>query len=152
MSKDISKIYDPALLLPQWDGQVHKLPIRVYYEDTDAGGIVYHSVYVNYAERGRTEMLRAIGYDQSRLVEEENILFAVRSMNVDFRRPAVLDDLLSVETRIKDIKGASFVMDQRVMREEELLVGLEVKIASISTEKRPMRTPKHILDAMQGQS
>lgn len=148
----MSEKYDPALLLPQWDGEVHKLPIRVYYEDTDAGGIVYHSVYVNYAERGRTELLRAVGYGQRDLVKQDDILFAVRSMHVDFKKPAVLDDLLVVETRCRDMRGASFVMEQNVKRDGELLVGLEVKIACISTAMKPCRVPAHIVAALRGEA
>jgi len=147
---DVSKKYDPALLLPQWDGHVHKLPIRVYYEDTDAGGIVYHSCYVNYAERGRTELLRALGYDHTNLVKEHEILFVVRKMTVDYRRAAVLDDLLVLETRCSQVRGASFIMDQRVMRGEDLMVGLDVKVACISTEMKACPVPEQIVHALLG--
>lgn len=149
MSENLSKIVNSASLLPQWDGQVHQLPIRVYYEDTDAGGIVYHSCYVNYAERGRTEYLRNLGYNQSDLVKEHDVLFAVRSMTVDFKSPAILDDLLTVETRCTSMKGASFTMGQRVMKGEELLVELEVRVASVSMAKKPKRVPTHITNSIQ---
>ncbi len=144
-----SKKIEIASMLPQWDGLVHRLPVRVYYEDTDAGGIVYHSCYVNFAERGRTEYLRSLGYEQQDLAKEHNVIFAVRSMTVDFLRPAVLDDLLTIETRCVGMKGASFLMRQLVLRGDETLVELEIRVASVSMEKKPKRVPKHIVDAIQ---
>ncbi|MDX1739062.1 MAG: tol-pal system-associated acyl-CoA thioesterase [Alphaproteobacteria bacterium] len=139
---------DPALMLPHWDGQTHKLPIRVYYEDTDAGGIVYHSCYVNFAERGRTEFLRAVGFNQSRLVEEVGVLFAVRSMEIDFKKPARLDDLVVLETRCEKFKGASFIMDQKIYLKDELLIDIKVRIACVSTDLRPCKIPEAIKIAM----
>ena len=89
------------------DGRVHRFPVRVYYEDTDAGGIVYHSNYLNFAERARTEMMRGFGLDHLRLKAEQNLLFAVRSCEIDFRRPARLEDLLELRSTLVHLGGAS---------------------------------------------
>lgn len=87
----------------------HFFPVRVYYEDTDAGGIVYYANYLKFAERARTEMLRLVGLNQSQLKKENGILFAVRSLTIDYRRPAVLDDLLEVVSRFSNQIGRAHV-------------------------------------------
>src|SRR6188472_3373896 len=95
----------------------HTHPVRVYYEDTDASGIVYHANYLKFAERGRTEMMRALGFAHSGIAAETGIVFTVRQVSIDFRLPARLDDLLSVETRIVEIGGARLLLDQRICRD-----------------------------------
>lgn len=94
----------------------HIFPVRVYYEDTDAGGVVYYANYLRFAERARTEMLRRLGIESSRLMAEEGIAFAVRHCAVDYRRPARLDDQLEVRTRLSGVGGASLEMEQRIVR------------------------------------
>lgn len=131
------------------DGAVHRLPIRVYYEDTDAGGIVYHSNYLRFAERGRTEMLRALGSGHTDLVQSEGVAFAVRRCEIDFRWPARLDDLLEVETRIADIGGASIVFEQTIFivadmaakTERRLLVRILLTVFCLNPQGRPVRLP-----------
>lgn len=120
---------------------IHIYPVRVYYEDTDAGGIVYYANYLKYAERARTEMLRDLGTENARLMETEGLAFAVRRCEVDFFKPARLDDLLSVETRLIDVGGASLVADQRVKRDNAELVRMELKLACMSLDGRPARLP-----------
>ncbi|WP_096701390.1 tol-pal system-associated acyl-CoA thioesterase [Magnetospirillum sp. 15-1] len=122
----------------------HRFPIRVYYEDTDAGGIVYHSNYLNFAERARTEMVRELGISQRTMLEDgEGTAFAVRSANIDFRRSAKLDDLLSVETEVISIGGASIELDQRIIRAEDgtELVRIGVRLGYITLSGKPARIP-----------
>ncbi|MAF94792.1 MAG: tol-pal system-associated acyl-CoA thioesterase [Rhodospirillaceae bacterium] len=120
---------------------IHVYPVRVYYEDTDAAGIVYYANYLKYAERARTEMLRDLGTENARLMETEGLAFAVRRCEVDFFKPARLDDLLSVETRLIDVDGASLVADQRVKQDNAELVRMELKLACMSLDGRPARLP-----------
>ena len=120
---------------------IHIYPVRVYYEDTDAAGIVYYANYLKYTERARTEMLRDLGTENARLMKTEGLAFAVRRCEVDFFKPARLDDLLSVETRLIDIGGASVVADQRVKRDNAELVRMELKLACLSLDGRPARLP-----------
>src|SRR5665213_589371 len=94
--------------------EVHTYPVRVYYEDTDAGGIVYHGNYLKFAERARTEWLRSLGYDHKRVREEFNLLLIVKHLAIDYRAPARLDDRLAVETRVMSIGAASLDMNQLI--------------------------------------
>ena len=102
------------------DEKVHHLPIRIYYQDTDVSGIVYHARYLHFFERGRTESLRALGIHHSELAAQEDALaFAVRRMNVEFVRAAKVDDILVVETLYKPQKGARLMIGQRILRGDE---------------------------------
>ena len=110
----------------------HRLPVRVYYEDTDFSGVVYHASYLRFLERGRTEFLRAAGVDQSSLhAEGEGLIFAVRRMTIDYLKPARMDDVLLVETRTEEVRGASLVIAQRILRGEEVIVTADVRVAAI---------------------
>ena len=106
------------------------IPIRVYWEDTDAGGVVYHARYVAFLERARSDALRSIGQGQ-RSLQQAGQVFAVHSMRLDFLRPARLDDLLEVTAEITRLGRASVVFTQRILRGEELLLDAEVKVASL---------------------
>ena len=133
------------------DGEIrdgrHYLIVRVYYEDTDFTGIVYHANYLRYMERGRTNYLRLIGADHRALFEAAEkeapgFAFVVRSMKIDFLRPARMDDVLDVVTEPEEVKGASITLRQRVMRGEELLVEGHVRVAFISGGRaRPIPKP-----------
>lgn len=123
---------------------VHVFPVRVYYEDTDAGGIVYYANYLKFAERARTEMLREAGIESRSMMARDGVAFAVRRCSMDFKKPAKLDDDLSVETRIKNIGGASLVADQRVKLGQTELVTMELKLACVSMDGRPARMPEDI--------
>jgi acyl-CoA thioester hydrolase len=110
----------------------HTITVRVYYEDTDFSGVVYHASYLRFMERGRTELIRDLGIDQSALFDEGTALaFAVRAMQIEFLRPAVMDDLLTIETVSVDIKGASMTVQQRVLRAEDVLVTANVKVVCV---------------------
>jgi acyl-CoA thioester hydrolase len=111
------------------------LTIRVYYEDTDFSGVVYHASYLRFMERGRTELLRALGLTQSVLQQPgggTGLVFAVRHMMIDFLKPARMDDLLEVETGVTSVAGASVELSQRICRNGEVLVSAHVKVAAIS--------------------
>jgi acyl-CoA thioester hydrolase len=124
------------------DGRVHRLPLRVYYEDTDAGGIVYHAAYLRFAERARTEVLRCLGFDHGALRERLGLVFAVRRCLADFLAPARLDERLVVETRLGRLGRASLDLEQRVVAPDgRLLVRLEVRLALLSGALRPARLP-----------
>lgn len=119
----------------------HRLPVRVYYEDTDFSGLVYHASYLRFLERGRTEILRAAGVDQSMLhADGKGLFFAVRRMTIDYLKPARMDDELIVETTTTEVRGATLDVAQRVLRNEEPLVTATVLVASLSGG-RPVRIP-----------
>jgi acyl-CoA thioester hydrolase len=122
---------------------VHRFPIRVYYEDTDAGGIVYHSNYLNFAERARTELVRGLGISQQRLLVDDGTAFAVRSVSIEFLRPARLDDLLCVETWVRAVGGASLELEQTIRRDDDgtEVVRLDVRLGYITLAGRPARIP-----------
>jgi len=119
----------------------HVLPVRVYYEDTDAGGIVYHAAYLRFAERGRTEFIRTLGVDQQRLRDETGLGFAVARLAIDYLRPARLDDSLEIHTEVARARGASADFRQTVLRDGETLARLDVRVACIDAAGRPARLP-----------
>ncbi len=121
----------------------HQLSIRIYYEDTDFSGVVYHASYLRFLERGRTEALRARGIDQAALFGNGGagaLSFAVRHMEIDWLKPARMDDMIRVETRMGMIKGASLTLHQRIVRGDEILMTAEVLVALVADGK-PARMP-----------
>lgn len=121
---------------------VSRLVVRVYYEDTDAAGIVYYANYLRFIERGRTEFLRALGHDQNVLMKE-GIAFAVRSVNAEFLKPARLDDMLMVETAIASLGRAQLIFAQRILRDHELLLDAKIRVACIDPGAgRPRAMPR----------
>lgn len=132
-------------------GDTHVMPVRVYYEDTDFSGIVYHANYLRFFERGRTESLRAAGVGQSMLhAGGEGIFFAVRRMIVDYLVPARMDDVLTVETRTREVRGASLIIDQRIVRGEDVIATAEVRVAAIAGG-RPARIPDPLRAILMGE-
>jgi acyl-CoA thioester hydrolase len=130
----------------------HVLPVRVYYEDTDFSGIVYHASYLRFMERGRTDYLRLLGVDHRGLFEEAakeapGFAFVVRSMKLDFLGPARMDDVLEVRTSPREVAGASLTLNQKVVRGEETLIDAEVRVAFVSNGK-PRRIPAPLRKAM----
>ncbi len=128
-------------------GEGHRLPVRVYYEDTDFSGVVYHAAYLKFLERGRTDFLRLRDISHAALCEA-GLAFAVRRMTLDFAKAARIDDALLVETRVAALRGASIVLDQWVRRGETVLVGAEVTVALIDRDGRPRRLTPAILDGL----
>jgi len=131
-------------------GGVHHLPVRVYFEDTDLSGIVYHANYLRFAERGRSDFLRAIGVNHSDLAASEAPVFwTLRKITVDYKKPARIDDLLDVRTVCERFSGAKLDMAQAIYRGDELLVRLSVEAACINGEGKPRRIPKDAFTALQ---
>ena len=121
-------------------------PVRVYWEDTDAGGVVYHARYLAFLERARSEWMRARGFDQEVMRSVDDLVFVVRGMEIDFRAPARLDDQLQVSVRLLECRGASFVMSQRIARSGTLLIEAKVRIAALQASRfrpRPIPGPLH---------
>jgi len=130
--------------------KAHVFAVRVYYEDTDAAGIVYHASYLRFAERARTEMLRAAGLPPSELLEREGRMFIVRRCAVDFVRPARLDDALEVHTSVTEARGARVAAEQIVRRGADEIARLRLEIACVDREGRPARLPKALDGAFPG--
>jgi acyl-CoA thioester hydrolase len=128
---------------------VHRIRLRVYYEHTDAAGIVYHAAYLEFAERARTEMLRCLGLDHTGLRARFGLAFTVRSCAIEYRAPARLDDLLEIETRVVRLGGASIDLEQRVLREAQLLARLDVRLALLGTDLRVARLPRPLIGAFE---
>ncbi|EKV31356.1 4-hydroxybenzoyl-CoA thioesterase [Caenispirillum salinarum AK4] len=122
------------------DGE-HVFPVRVYFEDTDAGRIVYHARYLHFAERARSEMMRLCGWTNPQLMDDPGLAFAVRRATMDFRKPAMLDDLLEVRTRVTRVGGASLQAEQRVERDGETLVTIDITLASMAMGGGVCRLP-----------
>lgn len=127
------------------EDKVHRLPVRVYYEDTDFSGIVYHARYLHFFERGRTDSLRCLDIHHSELAAAEDPLaFAVRRMNIDFVLAARVDDALVVETLYRPSKGARLMIEQRLLRGDDLIAMADVQAVCISPEGRAKRPPKEV--------
>jgi acyl-CoA thioester hydrolase len=129
------------------DGDIHLLPVRVYYEDTDFSGVVYHASYLRFFERGRTEFIRAIGVDQREMHRETGVAFVVRAMAIEFLRPALMDDTVTVETRAVEAKGPLLRLAQRITRSGETLTTAEVTVVSVR-QGRPQRLPEAVRAAI----
>lgn len=122
----------------------HELPVRVYYEDTDFSGLVYHASYLRFLERGRTEMLRHLGVHQQALhAGEDPLVFVVRRMIIDWLKPARMDDMIMVETRTAQVGGASLTLAQRILRGDEILLEAQVTVAVVANG-RPRRLPQDL--------
>jgi len=148
------RLLQPSVTGVAADGP-HVLCARVYYEDTDAGGVVYHANYLRFAERGRTEYLRDVGVSQSELADAEGVYFVVRRSVIDFRLPARLDDALEIRTRIAGLKGASFEVEPTIAKTgtDGHLGKVDSTIACLDRKGRPVRVPKSVkskLDQQEG--
>lgn len=136
------------------DGSVHRLPVRVYYEETDAGRMVYHAAYLKFAERARTEMMRLCGLDHITMMEEDGLVFTVHSADIRYKRQAKLDDELIVSTQVAGLSGASMTMAQTVSRIENDALGptiaeLDLKLAVVDMAGRPVRLPQALKDTLE---
>ena len=128
----------------------HSLHIRIYYEDTDFSGVVYHASYLRFLERGRTELLRDYGVHQAALHGDDQALaFAVRRMTIDWLKPAKMDDLVTVETRVAELRGASLVLHQSIVLEDRLLLTAEVLVALVQGGK-PARLTQALREKLAG--
>lgn len=124
-------------------------PIRVYWEDTDAGGVVYHAQYLAFLERARSEWMRALGKGQEAMRREHDLVFAVRAMQVDFRLPARLDDALAATVALRECRRASLVIAQEIRRDGSLLLDATVRIAALGAgDFRPRAIPAPLYDQL----
>lgn len=134
---------------PAPSAQPFQFRLRVYYEDTDAGGIVYYANYLKFAERARTEWLRSLGVDQSNLRDADGVLFVVSSCEVQYHASARLDDLLTVQARLEKCGAATLLFAQQIWRGDTLLCSLKVRVASVgASDMRPRAMPKPLLQQL----
>ena len=129
---------------PRMAMSTHRQAIRVYFEDTDAAGIVYYANYLKFAERARTEMLRDLGVSHADMMKRDGFVLVVRRCEIDYLKSARLDDLLSVETEIAKLGGASVDLRQRVLRDNDVLAELKVLVVCIGQDGRPARIPDYV--------
>lgn len=136
------------------DGNVHLYPLRVYYEETDAGRMVYHAAYLKFAERARTEMMRVNGLDHTEMIEKFGLVFAVHSAEIRYLRQAKLEDELIVLTTVAALGGASMTMDQRINLVDDEGIGpaisnIKIKLVIVDEAGRPQRLPSNIKSALE---
>ncbi|HSH87546.1 MAG TPA: tol-pal system-associated acyl-CoA thioesterase [Methylophilus sp.] len=132
------------------DSKPFEFPVRVYYEDTDAGGVVYHSQYLNFMERARTEWLRSLGFAQAALRQHDQVLFVVHSMQIQFKKPARLDDELTIVSQVTEMRLGSFSCQQQIMRDELVLLEAQVKVACVDADSfKPTGIPPRIKIALE---
>lgn len=125
-------------------------PVRVYYEDTDSGGVVYHSNYLNFMERARTEWLRSLKINQQTLKDELNLLFVVHQIDIKFIKPAIFNDLIEVETILKQITPVRVKLEQRIKRQSDLLISASVEVVGVNARTlKPVRIPQQIKSLME---
>ena len=129
--------------------KTHVLPLRVYYEDTDAAGVVYYANYLKFAERARTEMLVEAGFGQRQIKDEDGVVFAVRAAEVDYRLPAFLDERIEVHTSVAKVGGASITLDQIVKRDGVNLVAMKITLVCIRNDWRAGRVPQRVRDVLE---
>lgn len=130
-----------------------KLSIRIYYEDTDAGGVVYYANYLKYIERGRSEMLREAGFEQEQIVKDFGVLFVVKKVTANYLKPAKFDDLIEVQTGIQSTGKASLIFSHKIMniRKNTVLFDAEVKVVSVLTQNfKPCGMPQAISEKLNG--
>jgi len=129
----------------------HVLPVRIYFEDTDFSGVVYHASFLRFLERGRSDMLRLLGVSHEALdggAHGERLAFAVRRIDVEFLKPARIDDLVEIETRVSSFAGARLILDQRVRRGTEIILSANVTVVMINTAGRARRLPEIVREKL----
>ena len=131
----------------RFDGVEHRFPVRVYFEDTDLSGVVYHANYLRFMERARSDMLACVGIDQRASFDSGDGVYAVADLTIKFRRPARLDDALVVVSRVVGVRAATATIHQRIMRGGEVLTDATVTAAFLTREGKPRRQPKLWVDA-----
>lgn len=130
------------------DKKIFKHPIRVYIEDTDAAGIVYHPNHIKFFERARTEMLRGCGFTKTRLEEKEKVLFVIKTITVDYKTPAFMDDLLEVHTFLEDYKPTRFYFSQEIYRSQTLIASAKMTVVCVNKTYRPASLPQSLIDKL----
>ena len=135
-------------MTPHAKDDAYFYPLTIYYEDTDAGGVVYHSNYLNFCERARTEWLRHLSIGRERLEKEFGLMFVVRRASIDYRRPAKLDDRLWIETRLSGIGKVRMTLRQTVRRDDVTLATVDVEVVAINMDFIPSALPRALLDTL----
>ena len=128
----------------------HRFALRIFWEDTDAGGIVYYANYLRFLERGRSEMVRGAGIDQAAMYNLEGVMLPVRRCEIDYLKPAQLDDEVEAHTRLRKIGGASMDLDQYIYRGADILLRAKVRLACFGWNGTPERVPETVRDALTG--
>jgi len=128
---------------------IHQFPVRIYYEDTDHGGVVYYANYLKFMERARTEFLRHLGLELDELESTFGILFAVTEVHVHYRHPARFNDAIIVESRLMEARGARLIFRQNIYRNNEILLEGEIRLACMDRASHPQRIPEDVLRRMQ---
>ncbi len=132
-----------------FEDKTFSFPVRIYYEDTDAGGIVYYANYLKFAERARTEYLRHLGIDQQTMLKEQGIGFVVRELHINYKSPAKLDDALNITCKVTELKGVSAKMEQKLYRGDTVLAEIEITLVFLSlATMRPTKIPEEITNLM----
>lgn len=144
MAGNLDEPYEGA-----WVDGTHHFALRVYFEDTDVAGIVYYANYLKFMERARSDMLRSAGIDQRSVLEESGGVYVVAEAQIKYRRPAKLDDALRILSEVRQVRAASCVIHQRVMRGSELLADAMITAAFLSKEGRPQRQPRAWLETFE---
>lgn len=130
--------------------KIFSLPVRIYYEDTDTGGVVYHSNYLNFMERARTEWLRSMGFEQDELLRSEGVIFAVSAVNIRFQQPARFNELLEITVALERRGAASLTLVQEARRGTDVVASAEVRIACIDKQRFvPVAIPERIVDKLE---
>lgn len=126
---------------------VHDFPVRIYYDDTDAGGVVYHANYLKFTERARSEYLRALGYENSALRKDFGIIIVVKNIEAEYFSPARLDDFLTIQTRLLSVKNTSFVMEQKAIRHDVCIFTMTVVLVCINEDGKPTKIPEPVKES-----
>ena len=130
-------------------GRTHYFPVRVYFADTDAAGMVYHATYFEFAERARTEMMRIVGFNHADLRKRLGLLLGVRACDAEYLRAARLDDLLEVRSNLEELAGASMRLRQDVWRGDEEIARMTIRLACIGADGKPARIPDEMRESIQ---
>jgi acyl-CoA thioester hydrolase len=126
---------------------VHDFPVRIYYDDTDAGGVVYYANYLKFAERARTEYMRSLGFENSKIRQDFGIIIVVKSVEADYLSPARLDDFLNVQTRLISVKNTSFVMEQKATCHDVCIFSMKIVLVCVNEDGRPSKIPEAVKTA-----
>ncbi len=118
-----------------------KYKLKIYYEDTDAGGVVYYANYLKFLERARSEAIYELGFSNTGLKKEFGIIIIVKSCNIEYKKPAIFEDSLIIESQIKETTQTSFIMTQNIKREEQLIASAEIRLVSVNLDGKPTKIP-----------
>ena len=119
-----------------------KYEVKIYYEDTDAGGVVYYANYLKFLERARSEAIYEMGFSNTELKKEFGVLIIVKSCKIDYKKPAIFEDKLSITSTIKEITKTSFIMEQNINRDKELIASADIHLVSVNSDGKPIKIPE----------